>query len=81
MDTPDDWPPPKLVQLSPRIPEAYVDALDAMAERLHMSRTGLAGELLIAAIEDGGHVVGVEVLRNEHGEEIAALFDDPRGKE
>jgi len=76
------WGPPKLVQLSPRIPEVYADALDSMAKRLAMSRTGLAAELLVAAIEDSGHLVGVEVLREyDTGEEIVALFDDPREKE
>lgn len=70
-----------MVQLSPRIAEIYVDALDAMAERLHMTRTGLAAELLVAAIEESSHLVGVEVLRDSQtGEELVGLFDDPREK-
>lgn len=81
-DPREEWPPPKVVQLSPRIPEVYADALDSIAARLGMSRTGLAAELLIAAIEDSGHLVGVEVLPDpETGEEIVGLFDDPREKE
>ncbi len=81
-EPPEDGPPPRLVQLSPRISETYADALDAMAERLHMTRTGLAAELLVAAIEDSGHLVGVEVFRDtQTGEEIVGLFADPRENE
>lgn len=85
MQEPVHRQPAPLVLLSPRIHEVYVEALDAMAERLHMSRTGLAAELIIAAIEDSGPLLGVEVMTEPADDPYSddmhvALFPDPREK-
>lgn len=69
------------VQLSPRISADHYELLDALAERLKTTKHGLAQELLEAAIEDAGHLAGVEIVRADDGGTEVALFDNPLEKE
>lgn len=72
-ERPDERPK---VQLSPRISAGHYDMLDAVAERLKTTKHGLATELLEAAIEDAGHLVGVEFIQDSQtGEWDVGLFD------
>lgn len=71
---PDTRPP---VSLGLRINPDHGELLAAVAERLHTTRHRLAIELLEAAIEEAGHLVGVELVPGPEGVEVA-LFDDPR---
>jgi len=70
------------VQVCPRLYAVYVEALDELAERFHLSRHALAGELLHLAIAEVGRTVGVEVIPDhEHGGYQVALFAEGRSDE
>ena len=68
----------KVRQLNLRMSEQHMDLAEGIAERLKMSRAGLAVELLEAALEEAGKIVGVELVPTETGEYEVGLFDDPR---
>lgn len=70
--------PRKIRQLNLRVSDLHMELADSIAERLHMTRSGLAVELLEAALEEAGKIVGVELVPTEEGELEVGLFDDPR---
>lgn len=74
-EPPEDTRPK--VQLSPRITAEHFELLEALAERLRTTKHGLATELLEAAIEDAGHLAGVEIVRDSTGHGEVMLFDNP----
>lgn len=78
-EPPEDTRPK--VQLSPRISADHFELLEALAERLRSTKHGLAQELLEAAIEDAGHLAGVEIVRDMQGHTEVLLFDNPLEKE
>lgn len=70
------------VQVTMRLYGVYVEALDAIADRLHLTRTTAATEMLERAIVEVGRVVGVEIIpdHDEGGYQVA-LFDQGRSDE
>jgi len=80
-------PPIKLelgvkTQVNIRLYQVYAEALDAIADRLHMPRTTAAAEMMELAITQVGRTIGVEVIPNmDTGEYEVALFNEGRSDE